>query len=146
PDFSLIGRLKPGISPRQAQAELAVIFAGFRRLKPEAYKDRSVSVEPVRGFVIPSDDGGNWYRTMATAVAVVGGPWLSAGANLASFLRAGAGGGRKEIGVRLGRGASRWRIARMLLAESLLLAGLGGAAGAVLSFWGADLLSYALTL
>ena len=57
PDFNLIARLKSGVSPRQAQAELAVIFAGFNHLKPEDYKDRSVSVEPARGFVIPSGEG-----------------------------------------------------------------------------------------
>jgi predicted permease len=142
---SLIGRLKAGISPRQAQAELAVIFAGFRQLEPEAYKDRSVSVEPVRGFVIPSD-GGSWYRTMAIAVAVVGLTLLIACANIASFLLARARRRRKEIAVRLSLGASRWRIARMLLAESLLLAGMGAVAASVLSFWGADLLSYALSL
>ena len=146
PDFSLIGRLKPRISPRQAQAELAVIFAGFNYLKPEEYKDRSVSVEPVRGFVIPSDDGGSWYRTMGAAVAVVGLTLLIACANIASFLLARARRRRKEIAVRLALGASRWRIARMLLAESLLLAGAGAAAAAVLSFWAADLLSYALSL
>src|SRR5215510_9438064 len=142
-DFDLIGRLKPGISPRQAQAELAVIFAGFNHLKPEAYKDRSVSVEPVRGFVI-SSEGGSWYRTMAIAVAVVGLTLLIACANIASFLLARARRRRKEIAVRLALGANRRLIARMLLAESLLLAGLGGAAAAVLSLWGADLLSYAL--
>jgi predicted permease len=146
PDFSLIGRLKPGVSPRQAQAELAVIFAGFNHLKPEAYQDRSVSVEPARGFVIPSDDGGSWYRTMATAVAVVSLTLLIACANIASFLLARARRRRKEIAVRLALGASRSRIARMLLAESLLLAGLGGAAAAVLSFWSAALLSYGLSL
>jgi putative ABC transport system permease protein len=145
-DFDLIGRIKPGISPRQAQAELAVIFAGFNHLKPEAYKDRSVSVEPVLGFVIPSDDGGSWYRTMGAAVAVVGLTLLIACANIASFLLARARRRRKEIAVRLALGASRWRIARMLLAESLLLAGSGAAAAAVLSFWAADLLSYALSL
>jgi putative ABC transport system permease protein len=145
-DFDLIGRLKPGISPRQAQAELAVIFAGFNHLKPEEYKDRSVSVEPVRGFVIPSDDGDSWYRTMGAAVAVVGLTLLIACANIASFLLARARRRRKEVAVRLALGASRWRIARMLLAESLLLAGLGGSAAAVLSFWAADLLSYTLSL
>jgi putative ABC transport system permease protein len=145
-DFDLIGRLKPGISPRQAQAELAVIFAGFNHLKPEAYKDASVSVAPVRGFVIPSDDGGDWYRTMGAAVAVVGLTLLIACANIASFLLARARGRRKEIAVRLALGASRWRIARMLLAESLLLAGAGAAAAAAMSFWAAKLLSYALSL
>src|SRR5262249_8553261 len=67
-------------------------------------------------------------------------------ANIASFLLARARRRRKEIAVRLALGASRWRIARMLLAESLLLAGAGAGAAAVLSFWGADLLSYTLSL
>jgi putative ABC transport system permease protein len=146
PDFGMVGRLKPGISPRQAQAELAVIFAGLRRLEPEAYKDRSVSVEPARGFIVPGDESGDWRRVMWAAIAVVGLTLLIACANIAGFLLARARRRRKEIAVRLALGASRWRIARMLLAESLLLAGLGGAAAVVTSFWGSDLLSYGLSL
>jgi putative ABC transport system permease protein len=142
-DFNLIGRLKPGISPRQAQAELEVIFAGFKQLKPEAYKDSSVSVEPARGF---GSQGRELFPLMIIAVAVVALTLLIACANIASFLMARALNRRKEIAVRLALGASRWRIVRMLLAESLLLAGLGAAAASVLSLWGVDLLGYALSL
>src|SRR5262249_45724494 len=145
-ELYLIGRLKSGMKPRQAQAELAVIFAGFRRLKPEAYKDRFVSVEPVRGFRISSGNRSKLYPMMAIAIAVVSLTLLIACANVASFLLARAMNQRKEIAVRLALGAGRWRIVRMLLAESLLLAGSGGAAAAALTFWSTDLLSYALLL
>jgi putative ABC transport system permease protein len=142
PDFNLIGRLKPGISPRQAQAEFAVILAGLKQLRPEAYKDRSVSVEPVRGFKRGVSGRSEVFLIMAIAIAVVGLTLLIACANISCFLLARAMNRRKEIAVRLALGASRWRIVRMLVAESLLLALMGGAAAAALSFWGANLLSY----
>ena len=146
PDYSLIGRLKPGISPRQAQAELAVIFAEFKRRKPEYYQARSISVEAARGFDKESSERDDSYTIIGAAVAVVGLTMLIACANIASFLLARARGRRKEIAVRLTLGASRWRIMRMLLAEGLLLAGAATAAAAAMSFWATDLLSYALSL
>jgi putative ABC transport system permease protein len=146
PDYSLIGRLKPGFSPRQAQAELAVIFAEFKQRKPAAYQDRTIAVEAARGFDKSASERDDSYTIMGAAVAVVGLTLLIACANIASFLLARARGRRKEIAVRLALGASRWRIMRMLLAESLLLAGAGAAAAAAMSFWATDLLSYALSL
>jgi predicted permease len=141
----LIGRLKPGISPRQAQAELDVIFAGIKQLKPEAWKVLFVSVEPARGFKRASDFD-RLYPLIAITVAVVGLTLLIACANVASFLLARATSRRKEIGVRLALGASRFRLIRQLLTESTLLALLGGAAALLLSLWATDLLSYAVSL
>jgi putative ABC transport system permease protein len=146
PSYSLIGRLKPGIDPRQAQAELAGIFAEFKQRRPEAYQDRSISVESARGFDKESSERDDAYTIVGAAVAVVGLTLLIACANIASFLLARSRGRRKEIAVRLALGASRWRIMRMLLAESLLLAGAGAAAAVALSFWATDLLSYAVSL
>jgi hypothetical protein len=88
PDYSLIGRLKSGISPRQAQAELAVIFAEVKQRKPEAYQDRSISVEAARGFDKESSERDDSYTIMGAAVAVVGLTLLIACANIASFLLA----------------------------------------------------------
>jgi putative ABC transport system permease protein len=146
PDYSLIGRLKQEISPRQAQAELAVIFAEFKQRKPEYYQDRSISVEAARGFDKEGSEREDSYTIIGAAVAVVGLTMLIACANIASFLLARARRRRKEIAVRLALGASRWRIMRMLLAESLLLAAAGAATAAALSLWATDLLSYALSL
>ena len=145
-DFNLIGRLKPGISLRQAQAELAVIFAGFKRLKPEVYQDRFVSVEAARGFKFSSQDRNQLYTFIAITSAVVSLTLLLACANIASFLLARAMSRRREIALRLALGASRWRIIRVLLTESLLLAVLGGMAALALTFWVTDLMTYALSL
>ncbi len=128
-EFHLIGRLKADVSPRQARAELEVIFAGFKQLRPEVYKNRFVVVEPLRGFGMPRGDRAKVYPIMAIAVAVVGLTLLIACANVASFLLAKAANRRKEIAMRLALGASRWRIVRMLLAESVLLAASGGVVG-----------------
>jgi putative ABC transport system permease protein len=144
-DFYLIGRLKPGSNLDQAQAELALIFTRFKQLQPELYRDRSLRVEPApHGIGLSSGNGSTLYTPIAVTIVVVNLMLLITGANVASFLLARAMSGRNEIAVRLALGASRWRIIRMLLTESLLLALLGGASAVIVTFWVTDLLSSGL--
>src|SRR5262245_21144511 len=144
-DFYLIGRLKPESNLDQAQAELALIFTQFKQLQPELYRDRSVRVEPApRGIGLSSGNGAALYTPISITIVVVILMLLITCANVASFLLARAMSRCNEIAVRLALGASRWRIIRMLLTESLLLAFLGGVSAVIVTFWVTDLLSYAL--
>ncbi len=137
--LDVVGRLKPGVSLQQAEAELNVIAQNLEKAYPNTNEGTKFQV--VTESEGRLDDGFKVINFSAMlAMAVVGLVLLVACANVANLLLARGSARAKEIGVRLALGASRWRIVRQLLTESVLLALIGGMLGLVLAFWCADLM------
>jgi macrolide transport system ATP-binding/permease protein len=130
--LALLGRLQPGVSLGLARADLSVISALLDQRHPGA--TGSLVLRPATFLGRPEEHtfvfGVAGIVMTATALVL-----LVACANVANLLLARASARHKEIALRLSIGASRWRLVRQLLTESLLLALLGGALGSVIAFW-----------
>jgi len=130
------GRLKPGVKLEQARAEADLLMSQLLNANPEINaKDRA----DVRSAApqLNRDDWRFWGMVLGATLVVL----LIACSNVANLLLARAAERQKEIGMRLCLGASRARLIRQLLTESLLLVGLGGLAGLLLAWWSAGLLA-----
>ena len=135
------GKLKTSVSASQAETEGSIIAAQLVDVDPERYRDETLVVMPARGLVPLPPGGRDIALSLAVLVmALVGLVLLVGGANVANLLLARATLRRREIGIRMAIGASRWQIVRQLLAESVILAIGGGLAGLLLADWTLKLL------
>ncbi len=126
-----VGRLKPGVTLLRARADMGRVARELAVTYPDADRDVGITILPLKQDIV-----GNVQPLLVVLLAAVGCLLLIACVNVANLLLARSMGRSREFAIRMALGASRTRVIRQLLAESLLLASLGGGLGLVLAVWG----------
>ena len=134
-----IARLKDGVNINEAQAEMNTIAARIEQQNPVTNEGLGVNV-----ISLHKNLSGDYREALLILLGVVGCVLLVACVNVANLMLARATARQKEFALRAALGASRWRIVRQVLFESLLLAIVGGALGFLLSIWALRLLLKAI--
>jgi putative ABC transport system permease protein len=128
---NLIGRLKPGKTAEEAQSELNLIAGRIEQQFNDSHAGVKARVVPLQEEIV-----GNVRPILLVLLGAVGFVLLIACANVASLLLTRSIARQKEVAIRSALGASRWRVIRQLLTESILLSLAGGVAGLLIAYWG----------